>query len=57
MADYCRCQTEERAAIMWADELLSDAEASKMARSGVVCRECEELFNVQTVRGSPGKAG
>ena len=36
----CRCITEERAAIMWADDLLTMAEAHRMADSGEICVGC-----------------
>ena len=54
----CRCITEERAAIMWADKLITMAEADRMADSGEICVGCLGVYDdMQAMRGTPEETG
>lgn len=54
----CRCQTEERAAIQWADGLISWGEAHRLADSGEICVGCLGVYSeLQDVRGKKKEVG
>ena len=49
----CRCETEERAAILWADGLISEAYAHRMADSGEICVGCKGLYESKPTQTQP----